>query len=168
VPEATSDPRWLLLIHQIPPKPAYFRVKIWRRLQAMGAVAIKNSVYVAPRTDEAQEDFEWLLREIAKGGGDASICEARFIEGLEDEHVEALFTAAREADYQQIADDARAIVERGFDGDARPQAEADANRLRRRLASITGIDFFGAPGGAATARGDRARHRPEGRQVRPT
>ena len=54
----------------------------------MGAVAIKNSVYVAPKTDETQEDFEWLLREIVKGGGDASICEARFVEGLEDDHVE--------------------------------------------------------------------------------
>src|SRR5262249_32795897 len=77
--EPVREPRWLLLIHQIPPKPAYFRVKIWRRLQTMGAVPIKNSVYVAPRTDEAQEDFEWLLREIIKGGGDASICEARFV-----------------------------------------------------------------------------------------
>ena len=74
--EPSRDPRWLLLIHQIPPKPAYFRVKIWRRLQAVGAVAIKNSVYVVPKTDETQEDFEWLLREIVKGGGDASICEA--------------------------------------------------------------------------------------------
>ena len=24
---------WLLLIHQLPPQPAYFRVKIWRRLR---------------------------------------------------------------------------------------------------------------------------------------
>ena len=42
--------RWLLLIHQIPPKPNYLRVKIWRRLQRVGAVAIKNSVYALPRT----------------------------------------------------------------------------------------------------------------------
>ena len=106
MPEPRPDPRWLLLIHQIPPKPPYFRVKIWRRLQAMGAVAIKNSVYAAPRTDETQEDFEWLLREIVKGGGDASICEARFVDGLQDHHVEALFNAARESDYRQIADEA--------------------------------------------------------------
>ncbi len=37
-----SDGRWLLLIHQLPPKPAYLRVKVWRRLQSLGAVAIKN------------------------------------------------------------------------------------------------------------------------------
>jgi hypothetical protein len=144
--ESGPDPRWLLLIHQIPPKPAYFRVKIWRRLQTMGAVAIKNSVYVAPRTEEAQEDFEWLLREIVRGGGDASICEARFVEGLEDDQVEGLFTAAREADYRQIADEARVVAERGVAGDARLQAEADLSRLRRRLTAVSAIDFFGAPG----------------------
>ncbi|MDB5611785.1 MAG: chromate resistance protein, partial [Bradyrhizobium sp.] len=40
--------RWLLLIHQLPAKPAYLRVKIWRRLQALGAVAVKNAVYALP------------------------------------------------------------------------------------------------------------------------
>jgi hypothetical protein len=146
VTEPGRDPRWLLLIHQIPPKPAYFRVKVWRRLQAIGAVAIKNSVYVAPRTDEAQEDFEWLLREIIKGGGDASICEARFIEGLEDAHVEALFNAARESDYRQVADEARSAAESGLAGGVRLQAEVDVSRLRRRLAAVSAIDFFDAPG----------------------
>jgi len=43
-------------------------VKVWRRLQALGAVAIKNSVYALPNTDDAREDFEWVLREIVKEG----------------------------------------------------------------------------------------------------
>src|SRR6267143_2026795 len=55
-------PVWLLLIHQIPPKPSYFRVKIWRRLQRLGAVGIKNSVYALPSSDQALEDFNWVLR----------------------------------------------------------------------------------------------------------
>ena len=58
--EVPASP-WLLLIHQLPPKPPYLRVKVWRRLQSMGAVPIKNSVYVLPNTDEAREDFEWIL-----------------------------------------------------------------------------------------------------------
>src|SRR2546427_8430343 len=69
--------RWVLLIHQIPPKPDYFRVKVGRRLQRLGAVAIKNSVYVLPRSDETVEDFQWQSREIVAGGGEASVCEAR-------------------------------------------------------------------------------------------
>jgi ChrB, C-terminal domain len=45
-PGADSAPiRWLLLIPQIPPRPNYLRVKMGRRLQQLGAAAIKNSVY---------------------------------------------------------------------------------------------------------------------------
>jgi DNA-binding transcriptional regulator PaaX len=54
--------RWLLLVHQIPPKPDYFRVKVRRRLQRLGAVALKNSVYLLPARKETLEDFRWLLR----------------------------------------------------------------------------------------------------------
>ena len=49
--ETTAGPRWLLLIHQIPPRPNYLRVKFGRHLQRVGAVALKNSVYVLPRSD---------------------------------------------------------------------------------------------------------------------
>src|SRR5439155_10787453 len=106
-----SETRWLLLIHQIPPKPNYFRVKVWRRLQRLGAVAIKNSVYALPQGEQAQEDLEWVLREIVEGGGDASLVEARFIEGLADEQVEALFHAARDAEYAQLSEEARSLAD---------------------------------------------------------
>src|SRR5262245_58333427 len=102
--------RWLLLIHQIPPKPNYLRVKIWRRLQRLGAVAIKNSVYALPNSDQAREDFQWVLREVVEGGGDGTLCEARLIDGITDEQVEALFQTARSTDYRQIGDDIRRLT----------------------------------------------------------
>jgi hypothetical protein len=94
--------RWVLLIHQMPPKPAYFRVKVWRHLQRLGAVAIKNSVYVLPRTDDSIEDFQWQLREITAEGGEASVCEANFVDGLSDAAIEGLFRTAREPDYRAL------------------------------------------------------------------
>jgi hypothetical protein len=147
----TNEERWLMLIHQLPPKPDYFRVKVWRRLQRLGAVAIKNSVYVLPKNDQTQEDFQWLLREIVEGGGEASLCEARFVEGLSDDQVEALFQAAREAEYAQIAEEARRLAEipvpeRQIEETRRTQVEIDLARLKRRLADIVAIDFFGASG----------------------
>src|SRR5256885_10991464 len=108
--KTAKQPGWLLLIHQIPPKPNYFRVKIWRRLQRLGAVGIKNSVYALPSSDQAHEDLNWVLREIVEGGGDASLVEARFIEGLGDEQVKEMFRSARDADYQQIAAEARDLA----------------------------------------------------------
>ena len=76
------EPPWLLLIHQLPAKPAYSRVKVWRRLQALGAVTVKNAVYALPANAETQEDFDWLLREIVESGGEAMVCEARLVDGL--------------------------------------------------------------------------------------
>jgi hypothetical protein len=146
-----SEARWLLLIHQIPPRPAYLRVKIGRHLQRIGAVAIKNSVYALPRDDETQEDFQWVLREVVKGGGDASILEARFIEGLSDEQVLALFQSAREADYREVAGEARQVAaslpKRGPPPENRRNEVANQiARLRQRLSELEAIDFFGAPG----------------------
>src|SRR4051795_5960343 len=63
--------RWLLLIHHLPGKPDYLRVKVRRRLARLGAVPLKNSVYVLPDSDSAREDFQWLLREIVAEGGEA-------------------------------------------------------------------------------------------------
>lgn len=144
-----NETRWLLLVHQLPPKPGYLRVKIWRRLQRLGSVALKNSVYVLPNSDQAAEDFQWLLREIAEGGGEASVCEARFVEGQSDEEVQALFHAARGADYAQIAEEARRVAESltpGLEVGNDRQAQAEVARLKRRLADVVSIDFFGAPG----------------------
>ncbi len=69
-----------------------------RRLQSLGAVAIKNSVYTLPLSAETQEDFEWLLREIRDGGGDAVVCEAKFLDGMTDHDVRTLFERARDAE----------------------------------------------------------------------
>jgi hypothetical protein len=145
-----SEPKWLLLIHQIPPKPNYFRVKIGRRLQRLGAAPIKNSVYVLPRSEQSYEDFEWVVREIVEGGGEASVCEARFVEGLSDSEVEALFNSAREADYLELAGGARRLrseLSRGKKGERdKEELESGIARLRKRLAEIERMDFFAATG----------------------
>ena len=42
----TTTDRWLFLVHQLPARPDALRAKIGRRLARLGAVAIKNSVYL--------------------------------------------------------------------------------------------------------------------------
>jgi hypothetical protein len=141
--------RWLLLIHQLPTKPAYLRVKVWRRLQGIGAVAVKATVYALPATPEAQEDLAWLLREIVEAGGEAMICEARLVDGLTDQEVRALFDRARNADYDRLAEEVRVVATATHDqAPPEPLAEARAQlaRLKARLARITAIDFFAADG----------------------
>lgn len=91
--ESIAQARWLLLIHQLPPKPDYLRVKMRRRLSRLGAALLKSTVYVLPNGSEALEDFTWLAREIHAAGGSAMVCEARFVEGVSDEEIEAMLHA---------------------------------------------------------------------------
>jgi hypothetical protein len=142
-------PRWLLLIHQIPPKPDYFRVKVRRRLQRIGAAPIKNSVYALPDREESYEDFRWLLSEIVADGGDGSICRATFVDGLTTEAIEDLFRAERASDYEALAADARALRRTIPAGhpisiDRLVSIEGEIARLRRRLSEVVALDFFGA------------------------
>ena len=79
-----SEPRWLLLAHQLPTRLSNARVKTWRRLQQLGAVPARNSVYVLPNSEQSREDFEWLRSEIVALGGEATVFTADAISGNVD------------------------------------------------------------------------------------
>ena len=139
--------RWLLLIHQLPTNPAYARVKVWRRLQALGAVAVKSTVYVLPANEQTKEDFVWILREIIASGGEALICEAKLIDGLSDQEVRAIFNAARDADYAVLAKETRELDE-ALQQDPAGTAEVKSrlSKLKAKVARLIALDFFGANG----------------------
>jgi len=142
-----AEPRWLLLLHQIPRKPDYLRVKVWRRLQRLGAVSIKNAVYALPRSEERNEDLQWVMREIVAGGGEATLVEANLVQGLRDDEVELLFNKARDADYEELAEQirktAKLVPKRGkLKEETRRKLQSEIERTERRLEEIVAIDFF--------------------------
>src|SRR2546426_5033772 len=116
-----ATPRWLLLIHQVPPKPDYARVKVRRRLHSIGAVPLKRTVYALPASDQSREDFEWLAREIAELGGEATVCEGSFLEPETGARLIAAQRAERSGEYGEIAASAQ-------------RESGDVDRLKRRLA----------------------------------
>ena len=142
---------WLLLIHQIPPKPNYFRVKIWRRLQKIGAVAIKQSVYVLPDNGQAYEDLHWIVKEISEGGGTASLSRTVFLEGISSGQIESLFQAARNDEYGKIIRETQSFikdttVQLEHSGSIVLKKKRELSRIQNRFNEITAIDFFNASG----------------------
>jgi hypothetical protein len=135
--------RWLALLHQLPAKPPYLRVKIWRRLQGIGAVPLKNAVHVLPDGEASEAAFREVMDEIVGGGGEATLIRAELLAGQANADVRGLFDAARDADYAEIADAAQRLLDTG------PASVAEIARLHRRLEEAGRIDFFGAPGRAA-------------------
>ena len=150
--EDTNKITWLLLIHQIPPKPDYFRVKIWRRLQKVGAVAVKQSVYVLPDTEQAYEDLLWIVKEIDEGGGTASLSRTVFLQGISDAQVKALFHDARDEDYEKIVGDAQVFIKNLTQVSKKSsralvlKTKKELSRLQHRFDEVVAIDFFHASG----------------------
>jgi hypothetical protein len=133
---------------KLPAKPAYQRVKTGVGYRSW-AVAIKNAVHALPAGEQAREDFEWLLREIRDCGGEALICEARLMDRLSDDEVQAMFNAARDADYDIWAKEVRAFGEALRDEpDVAQRADLRSRlaRLKANVARTVAIDFFGANG----------------------
>src|SRR5205807_8264779 len=147
---------WILLIHQLPPKPTNLRVRIWRKLQKLGAVAIKNSVYVLPANEKTHEDFQWLKQEIESAGGEATVFQAASVEGATDEEVMAAFRKARDEEFAAVAAELD-----GLSGAVNQQSrgkqlsigrlathESELDKLHSQLESIIANDFFNADGRA--------------------
>jgi hypothetical protein len=151
------DEPWLVLVHQIPPKPDYLRVRIGRRLESIGAVALKNSVYVLPNRESCLEDLQWVANEITSANGSVWLTSSAFMEGTDDGNVQLLFDTDRTARYRAIAEEARA-ARRG----RRPRGNnaRDAVAYKRRLEAIVALDFFGAKGRADAEAAVAALQRP--------
>ncbi len=144
---ATATRTWLMLAMKLPADAASARVRIWRRLNGLGAVPVKNGFYALPNNVECREDFEWLRREIEEAGGEALTMEATLMAGMSDDDMRAAFDAARSEDYEQLIEAASDIARQ------RPVDRSQIDRLRRSFQRIETIDFFGA---AAGARADAA------------
>ena len=143
---------WVLLVHLLPSRPTNLRVRIWRKLQKLGAVAIKNSVYVLPAGEKTNEDFQWLKQEIESAGGEAAVFRAGSVEGTTDEEIVKAFRDARDAEYRAIAAEFD-----GLTGRIREQSrakhlspgrlashETEIDRLHAELERITSNDYFNA------------------------
>jgi hypothetical protein len=142
--------RWVLFMPTIPSKPASVRVKIWRRLQAIGAVGLRGSVYALPNREECVEVFEWVSRELGELGGQASIFEGRFLDASTDDDIERRFIDARNADYAEIAAAAKQLAKKLEAKRIAPERIAaftdEHAKLVRRFGEVTAIDFLHVPG----------------------
>ena len=132
--------RWLLFVHQLPSHPSKLRVSTWRRLQQIGAIPLKQAVYVLPDTANAREDFEWLKAEVTDAGGDAQVFAADHVDTWSDDELIETFRRMRQEAYDALANEATRALKH-----ARGE-QRSLNTFRERLTAIERVDFFGSAG----------------------
>lgn len=152
-PEASheSGRAWLLFVHQLPASPSNLRVRTWRRLQQLGAIPIKQAVYVLPDTPGTREDFERLKTEVRAVGGDATLFAGRNVEAWSDDTLVEEFKRSRQDAYAELARDIDTMLKSASDGQRPhgtrvPLTRRALETFRERLGAIEKIDFFRSEG----------------------
>ena len=141
---------WLLLVHQLPVRPTNLRVRTWRKLQKLGAVAIKNSVYALPANEKTHEDFQWLKQEIESAGGEAAVFRSGSVDDATDEEIIGAFRTARDAEFAAITAELDGLTGRvrelsrakHLSPGRLANHETELDRLHVELERIVGNDFF--------------------------
>ncbi|HEX3124330.1 MAG TPA: chromate resistance protein ChrB domain-containing protein [Rhodanobacteraceae bacterium] len=139
-----SDSRaWLMLVNSVSGENKTARMRIWRALKASGAAALRDGVYVLPRSDGARTLFAGQAEEVVAAGGTAHILALDGEDEAQQGTLVRLFD--RGADYEKLfarLDAFNSTIARFDEVEARRQAAA----LRREVAALVAIDFF--PGAA--------------------
>src|SRR5437667_9564287 len=124
---------WLLLIFSLPAKRTSERVRIWRKLQKYGTLALRNSGNVLPNTPVNQERLEWLATAIRGFKGEASVLQIQAIDDLPPDALKEQFREGRRPDYTALIRDIEQLkpATQGF--------TTQLLRLKRRLEEIAEI-----------------------------
>jgi len=134
---------WLMLVNSVSGENKTARMRIWRALKASGAAALRDGVYVLPRSDGARSVFAGQAEEVAAAGGTAHILAFDGEDDVQQDELVRLFD--RGSDYAQLfarLEAFKSTIAKLDEVEARRQASA----LRRELGALVAIDFF--PGAA--------------------
>ena len=138
----------MVFVHQLPAHPSNARVKIWRRLQQVGAVALKNAVHVLPESAQAREDFEWLRGEVLGLGGQAAIFDVPLMSDVDERQIVGQFQSASAAEFGRLRKELKMMRPR-LRQDARTSGEQGLQALRafqERFEHAVRRDMFAAEG----------------------
>jgi hypothetical protein len=116
----------------------------------LGAIAVKQAVYVLPDSPGAREDFQWLKTEIESAGGQASVFAADSVDAWSDDGLIREFRVVRQRAYGELAAEVEGVVRLAGSRRRASARSAASPRVvegfRERVAAIDRVDFFGSAG----------------------
>ena len=138
--------KWITFSSSLPARQQALRVKVGRRLAAIGAVSLKNSLHLLPERESCREQLFWLAQEVEAEGGEAVVLECSGLGNVSESEACNLFRRARDLDYADLEQDAsetsaRFSVSPEDDG-TRREVRAFLRKAERRLSTLREIDFF--------------------------
>ena len=129
-----------MLAYGVPRTPSTPRIAIWRSLKRFGVAQLADGLVALPLDSRTREALEWIADDVEAAGGKATVWIATPASRSQERVLAARMAQAVAAEYEAVADEARAAAEQEPWLRRRTLA-----RLRRELHRIRRRDFFPPP-----------------------
>jgi len=137
---------------RLPAEPSRHRVAVWRELRRAGALSLGHGVWALPVTAAFNEAVERAVKLVERGKGEVVLLDASGRDETQAARLEALFTAAREAEWTEFLADCgkyeaeleREVATGKFTLAELDEEEQSLERLRRWYRELKLRDLFGA------------------------
>lgn len=136
------EPLWSILVISLPGRSATPRMRIWRALKGLGAVMLRDGVYLLPHSESAARRLQEQAEAVVASGGDAHVITFTSTEPQQADHFCKLFD--RTADYARLIE----AIRKQKSGLAKKRAESVSRHLkkiRREFESVAATDHFAGP-----------------------
>lgn len=137
---------WILMFYSMPSKPERNRLRIYRKLQKEGTLALKDGVHLLPFSEDRLELFMWLHQEMKTLGGEMHFSIIEKFETLNDEEIIALFKLQAETSYKIIEQKIKKLNLELPLNEATSKQEQNLEQAIKKIArdfeSIHVVDFF--------------------------
>ena len=147
---------WLLITVSTAGAPPALRVQVWRRLRALGALYLQQSVCLLPDRPQVSRAVRRLLDRVHRDGGQGRLLKVALTDPAEEQAVIEAFRRERAVEYADLLERIPEFLAELDRERARgrttyaevEESEADLHRFQSWLAKIAARDYFAAPGAA--------------------
>jgi hypothetical protein len=130
---------WLLLVASLSGNHGALRLRFWRAVKALGAVALRDGVYIAPDTDAVARAFSEQASEIVGSGGSAFVLNLPSLTREIEASIVAMFDRSNQ--YRELGESADAFFS-GLPSMNEGEARRSLQQLAREFSLIEATDFF--------------------------
>ncbi|QQE77589.1 Chromate resistance protein ChrB [Alicyclobacillus sp. SO9] len=130
---------WVLFSYRVPHETSTLRVRTWRILRRIGALALQQSFYVVPSTPETTRKLHQLRALIEAGQGQVIWLDVEQFAEQSTEQLTALFNEARQAEYEDFIESCRNFSKSSMSAETR---ESELKRLQKWFRKLQARDYF--------------------------
>lgn len=137
-----ANPLWSMLVISLPGRSATPRMRVWRALKGLGAVVLRDGVYLLPHSKSAAMALQAQAEAVISSGGDAHVLSFTSNDRPQADNFRKLFD--RTPDYARLVNAIRKLntilLKRNI-----VKVSRDLKRIRREFEDVAATDYFPGP-----------------------